>query len=210
MKRHPILVDETQYSNVLTHCLEVLNIKKDEKFGYMEFGSYIGTSLLIANKTFQEYNPFYVCFDSFKGLPYVKKELYQPFFEGQFYCTQDEFNSNLLNHNFPVEKLKVYSGFFNQSFKTVDEQNKFKIFMVDCDIYSSTKECLNFLVDYFEDECIIIFDDWFAMQIHFEKGQKKAFDEFKEKNKNLSINLLGYYKYHNMVCGKYFKVKKNK
>ena len=58
-----------------------------------------------------------------------------------------------MDNDFPFYRLKTYKGFFEESFKTVEEEKDFKIFMIDCDLYSSTKQALDFLVDYFEEQC---------------------------------------------------------
>jgi hypothetical protein len=210
-KNIEILVEKDDFDCVLNHCIKVLDIKKEEDFGYMEFGCYIGTSLVYTNKKLFDYNVKYVAFDSFEGLPETPEEEHlNVFTKGRFSCTENEMRNNLKKHNFPFCDLNVYKGFFSDSFKEVDEKNNFKIFMIDCDLYSSTKQALNFLIDYFEKECILLFDDWFALQDSYELGQKKAFDEFVEENPDkFSYVTLGYYKFDGFVNGKYVLVRKN-
>jgi hypothetical protein len=207
------LIDEEQFSEVILNCIEKLNVKNTKKpLDYMEFGCYKGDSLIIANKILGDMCERYVAFDSFKGLPSNSSlDSDNLFFEGQFSCSQEEFIDNLIENRFPVEKLTVNSGFFKETLnKKYDYPKDFKIFMFDCDIYSSTVDALNFFVDYFEKECIVIFDDWFAGGINFyEKGQKKAFSEFKQKNaNNIEFEDLFFYDYFGTLAGRYFYLRK--
>ena len=98
-----ILITEKDYIEVLEHCLKVLN---REKICYMEFGCYVGTSMVIANNVFKDRCDQYVAFDSFQGLPKTsEEEHHNVFIDGLYACPYDDFLSNLKKNDFPVEKL---------------------------------------------------------------------------------------------------------
>jgi hypothetical protein len=68
---------------------------------------------------------------------------------------------------------------------------KASLIMIDCDIYSSSKQALDFCAPLIKDKSIIFFDDWQPGQ---NMGEEKAFDEFKEENTHLKVKKFGSYK----------------
>ena len=71
--------------------------------------------------------------------------------------------------------------------------------MIDCDLYSSAKEALNFCGPLILDEAIIFFDDWAGpletSLADEQKGEKRAFDEFLQEHPQLKAVRFGTY-YH--------------
>ena len=208
------LIDKKQFQNALLDSRELLKLLPFEGVGYMEFGCGSGDGLLAAEGVIGSGISNYVAFDSFQGLPKPSKQDSGNIFkEGQFAFSQDVFMDNLTFHGFPMEKLEVYAGFFDKTFPiAVDliKKTNFKFFVFDCDLYSSTKEALEFFVDFFKKECIVVFDDWFSVQsINEYSGQAKAFYEFMEKHSDtLFAEWVGTYDYFGRLAGKYYHVEK--
>ncbi|NES01347.1 MAG: hypothetical protein F6J86_47610 [Symploca sp. SIO1B1] len=66
--------------------------------------------------------------------------------------------------------------------------------MVDCDMYLSAKEALNFCAPLIQEEAIIFFDDWYSQNLDQKNmGEKRAFDEFLQENPHFSTEKLGSY-----------------
>ena len=67
--------------------------------------------------------------------------------------------------------------------------------MIDCDIYSATKEALDFCKPLIKDQCIIIFDDWNSQDNSNVNGERKAFEEFLHENPFIKSKDFGKYSY---------------
>lgn len=168
---------------------------------YLEFGVYQGTSLLCMYDAMEELkidNMRLWGFDSFKGFPAPSKIDKKLLFTGDFKA-DISFTKKLLNErNIDWRKVFLIKGFFHDTLniKLVNDHNiqKASVIMIDCDMYSSAKESLNFCTHLIKDETIILFDDWNCTGD--EGGERKAFAEFLEKNPHLVAREFGTY-YHN-------------
>jgi len=189
-----ILVDESEFKPKLERALEFL---KNELNGatnlgdYLEFGVSHGNSLLIVYKTFQELNFGKVRifgFDSFEGLPEEAKfddnGHWRP---GDYYAKEKNVRKYLSKEGVNWEKVKLTKGWFKDTLKPsfIEENNiaKASVIMIDCDMYISSKEALDFCVPLIKDKTIIFFDDWNAANLADRNlGEKKAFEEFMNEN----------------------------
>ena len=84
--------------------------------------------------------------------------------------------------------------------------DKIAVALIDCDLYSSTAEVLNFIKDMLSNKCILMFDDWNCFGKDKIRGQRKAFNEFLEKNNDFVAK--PYFSYS--LYGQTFFVLKNK
>ena len=50
--------------------------------------------------------------------------------------------------------------------------------LIDCDLYESTSQVLEFLAPLVDQGTILMFDDWNAFEADDHKGQRRAFREF--------------------------------
>ena len=89
------------------------------------------------------------------------------------------------------DELIVIKGFYNE---TLNEElvkrlspTKAAVIYVDCDLYTSTVDVLNFIKFFLQPGTILIFDDWNCFYGDNERGQRKAFKEFLISNKNLQF-----------------------
>ncbi len=72
--------------------------------------------------------------------------------------------------------------------------NKASIIMIDCDLYTSAKEALNFCVSLINDKTIIFFDDWYYQGLDERNmGEKRAFTEFLSENPHFTVQTLSSY-----------------
>ena len=49
---------------------------------------------------------------------------------------------------------------------------------LDCDLYESTREALEYASPALQDGAMLMFDDWFHYRANPHKGQARAFSEF--------------------------------
>lgn len=164
---------------------------------YYEFGVFKGYTFWyaqkLADKLFFDKILFFG-FDSFKGLPKIKgidKAEYYSFYEGEFVYSKDKVIINLNSKGINWNKSFLIEGFFedtlNDNLRKKYKMNKVAIALIDCDLYSSTVEVLRFIESMIMDKTILIFDDYHCFKKEKERGERKAFDEFLKRNKNLKV-----------------------
>ena len=70
---------------------------------------------------------------------------------------------------------------------------KVAVALIDCDIYTSTRDVLNFISDMLIDKSILMFDDWNCFDKDDEKGQRRAFSEFRQQHPEWEPEEIGGY-----------------
>jgi len=189
---------------------------------YYEFGTFEGTSFIDTYKGIQEKieNPnsknkglrmHMYGFDSFEGLPEITtldkhytgndKQKWQ---QGQMAYDIDNFIKLMDKNGLSRDKYTLIKGFYNDSLKPeIIEQHhmrKAALINIDCDLYQSTVEVLQFIKPLLQTGTIIIFDDYFHFNGDRNKGEAKAFREFLDTNKEFTA--IDYMQYG--WCGKAF------
>ena len=190
---------ELEKKHILRNHLIELNIAHLQNKKFLEFGVYRGESMLnfydIYNKN--NINSIFYGFDSWEGLPQELIDPHNPTgWRPEKFSTNGYVNPNLLN------KPNVYliDGWFSDTLteelaQTLGKKSVGLVHM-DCDIYTSTIQCLEFLVKYdlLADDAFIIYDDWGAYLTvqgveEWEVGEAKAHKEITEKY-NLNFELI--------------------
>lgn len=192
-----------------------------EKFGttslgdYLEFGVSHGTSMncmyqTVKGKGLQQVRLF--GFDSFEGMPDVAETEDEGTWRAGQFCSSLENTSKFLTKNgVDWQRVKLTKGWFSDSltedFKQKNQLKKASVIMVDCDIYSASKEALEFSASLIKDESIIVFDDWNSNNLADKNlGEKKAFNEFLEANPHFKVEDFGSYTFNGKPNGKLFKI----
>ena len=135
----------------------------------------------------------FFAFDSFAGLPPVEgiDREHPHFHEGRYDCTQDEFEGILKQAEVSLEKVVIVPGFYgdtlNQDTKIKYDLRNASIVMIDCDLYSSARIVLDFILDLIVEGTIIIFDDWFSYKANPNKGEQRACNEWLEQNPKIRL-----------------------
>lgn len=179
---------------------------------YYEFGVFKGYAFWYAQKTARRLGidtMRFFGFDSFAGLPEIEEPDQTKnniFYKGQYACSKDKVIKNLQSQGFDWSRGELVEGFFQDSLTPqVKEQHamgKAAIALIDCDLYTSTVEVLNFLEDLMMHNTILIFDDWKCFDYfddNQEKGQRKAFKEFLARHQDLSAKELFSYGLYGQV-----------
>ena len=170
---------------------------------YCEFGLFKGYSFWKAQ---QEANRHGVqCrffgFDSFRGLPEIGVEDqtdYGEFRPGQYSCSLQQVTDNL-NAAGSVDWRRTFlvPGYFSDSLtSTTVEQHRIRkvaVALIDCDLYSSTRDVLSFLRGRVADTSILIFDDWNCFDADDDRGQRRAVREFLQEAPHLRMEPLTAY-----------------
>ena len=83
-----------------------------------------------------------------------------------------------------LHRITTVKGFYEDSLVKYswNPEQRIVLAYVDCDYYSSTKTVLNFLSDKINHGMILAFDDWNCYYGDYERGQRKAFQEYSKKN----------------------------
>ncbi len=191
----------------LKYVFENMKLQHKENTLWLEFGVASGNTInYIASFT----NNKVYGFDSFEGLP----EKWRDGFEKGFFSR----NGILPNVNNNVELIK---GWFNETLVNfIKIQNKKITFIhIDCDLYSSTKYILDTIINYIDNNCIIIFDELVNYPgFDGDNGELKAFYEFITENNvdyewigmnGVPIGMNGYYHENVAVIIKSINTNKN-
>jgi O-methyltransferase len=172
---------------------------------YLEFGVFNGATLSSVYQVFQEIGldgVRFFGFDSFEGLPpEADHEDEGSWFPGQCSCSLEVATRFLTARQVDWTRVFLIKGWFRDTLTpALADQYRIKkasLIMVDCDLYSSTVDCLRFVEPLIQDEAILIFDDWFAFQAAERNlGERRAFKEFLGGHPEMEATELGaYYEY---------------
>ena len=182
---------------------------------YLEFGVCHGTSLACMHQVTKELGYHWVRlfgFDSFEGMPEVAQTddggVWKP---GQYYSPIEKTKKYLTKSGVDWSRVFLTKGWFSNTLTEDLKQQyaitKASVIMIDCDIYTSTKEALEFCAPLIKDKAVICFDDWNSGNLAEKNmGEKKAFDEFLQKYPYFKAEDYGSYACNNLPNGKLFMV----
>jgi len=201
-----------QYRRALCYLQEKMGA---ENVGdYLEFGVSHGTSLLLMHNELLRAKLNHVRlfgFDSFAGLPHDEEGEWEA---GRFMADYEDVVQSLDTHRVDWKRVALVKGFFGDTLtdalKAKHDLGKVSLIMIDCDLYSSTKEALDFCGPLILDEAVIFFDDWNPLA-KVNKGEKRAFDEFLRENPEFEAVATDVYSYTpGDLCGKVFRVSRTR
>jgi hypothetical protein len=133
----------------------------------------------------------FIGFDSFEGLPKANDIDKAPgqeewIGEGGFAATLDEVTRLMPRRGIQTGRIKLVKGWFNETLTPETKRNlgikAVAVAYIDCDYYESAVPALEFITDLLVDGSIIIFDDWWIYRGRKDRGEQRAFYEWKEKH----------------------------
>jgi hypothetical protein len=131
----------------------------------------------------------FYAFDSFQGLPDIASPVDQEvrqFEGGQYAAGRDLFLKNLKKAGVDLARVHLVPGYYQDSLnaqtKATLALRAAAIIHIDCDLYESTIQVLDFITDYVQDGTVILFDDWMCFKGHPNRGERRAFAEWLRKN----------------------------
>lgn len=216
------LIDEEELLREYRRAVDYLirNIGSEAIGDYLEFGVFYGSSLSCMNSALQENlldSVRLFGFDSFEGLPeseYPDDTKWKPgWFKSSYEFAQDYLTKNGIDWHRTHLIKGWYSDTLNQETIQRYKIKKASLIMIDCDMYKSARQALQFCIPLIHDETIIFFDDWNALGLADENlGEKRAFEEFLEGCPHLAAEPFGSYTYKGKPNARVFRVinKENK
>lgn len=134
----------------------------------------------------------YVAFDSFEGLPKVEGiDKLEVFKEGELATAESDFIRIVVAAGMPRDRLRTVKGFYDRTL-TRELASSLSgrmaaLVYIDCDLYASTQPVLEFIKDFLQEGTIIVFDDWFCYRGRRDRGEQRAFREFRERHPELEF-----------------------
>jgi O-methyltransferase len=189
IRNRPRLVPEEDLQSLLLRGLRLLTQRHGaESIGaYLEFGVYNGTSLVCMNRVLEAMglkDVRLVGFDSFQGFPPTAAiedgGRWQP---GRCHSTQDFTTAVLDYEGVDLSRVTLVPGWFNETLNDQTARDlqieKASVIMIDCDLYSSTRDALEFCAPLIHDEALVLFDEWTPRSLEDSNaGERRAFAEF--------------------------------
>ena len=130
-------------------------------------------------------------FDSFAGLPAADNAVDErsPYVvsgrwhEGRFVGLSKPKLVALCAKFVESERISTFEGWFKDTLPTLPRGTKFAMVHLDCDLYSSTYEVLDYLLaqGHLADGALLFFDDWNCNRASPRFGQRKAWSEIVDK-----------------------------
>ncbi len=148
---------------------------------YVEFGCRGGMTFALAYYEAKRhaYKTKLWAFDSFQGLPAPEgaKDEHPVWKKGDMMTTLHEFHAICNSNKIPRNAYTAVPGFYKQTLiatNTINLPDNISLAYIDCDLYSSTKTVLEFLMPHLKHGMIIAFDDYFCWSRSQIAGERMA------------------------------------
>lgn len=182
------LVPVAQLEDAYRSALRLLSRRAqgDDVGDYLEFGVYVGTSLLCMHRASKAVGLGSIRlfgFDSFQGLPEAAATEDEGRFKpGWFRAEYDVVREHLTRNGIDWSRTVLVPGWYEDTLRPdLPERlgiEKAGVIMVDCDIYSSARMTLEFCAPLIRDRAVIVFDDWPGNEPAASRlGERRAFEE---------------------------------
>jgi hypothetical protein len=179
------LVDAEKLEERFREAIALLHAEDVEIGDYLEFGVYNGTSLTCMHRALVASGNRHsrlIGFDSFEGLPPIAATDSGGHWRPGEFKSSLEFARRVLDYErVDWNRVELVKGYFDT---TLTEQGRAdlrirraSVIMIDCDLYQSTKEALQFCGPAVVDQTVIFFDDWYPLA-NQGLGEQKAFVEW--------------------------------
>jgi O-methyltransferase len=174
---------------ILLSIARFCHINRPMRGYYFEFGCHGANTMRLAWRHSRHlFDWTYVAFDSFEGLPEIgeidKQEIWQ---RGKLKTDEQAFVDLVAGAGMPRERLITVKGFYDQSLTPTlrerlgPQERKAVVVYIDCDLYQSTVPALEFTRDFLQKGTIIVFDDWNCFHGDPERGERRAWSEFRAR-----------------------------
>ena len=172
---------------------------------YAEFGCWGGMTFSLADREARRYgHPAKLwAFDSFQGLPPSSDagDKHPAWVEGALSTSIEQFHSICAAKGVPRSAYNVVPGFYEESLNAMaadDAPRNIALAYVDCDLLSSTRCVLEFLLPRLKHGMIIAFDDYFCWSATAVAGERRATLEVLEGNERWALLPYMQYGWHGM------------
>lgn len=95
------------------------------------------------------------------------------------------------------ERIDIYEGWYKDTLSDIDAATKFALIHIDCDLYESTVDVLNYLFanNHISDGCTLFFDNWNSNRASPKFGERKAWADAVETH-GITYSDCGEYGYN--------------
>ena len=194
------LVPEDPFCDCVRQAVAKLQeLEPSERLGdYLEFGVSRGTSMACTHSALRHAGLNHmrlIGFNSFEGMPSGAEK--EGWHKGQYRSSIQATRSYLKRRQVDLERVTLVKGWFKDTLTEETRRDhtieKASLIMVDCDIYSASKDALNFCEPHIHKQAVIMFDDWGWREEINEIGQKEAFEEFLAEHPDLTAETMPSY-----------------
>jgi O-methyltransferase len=194
--------DNHRYDDIIRLAYQFLSSNKVEG-DYLEFGAYRGRTFSSAWRAItraQRPDHLYV-FDSFEGLPAAAGvDSGTIFVEGRYAMSLEAFQDIAGKIGCPASRYTCVKGFYSDSLTEALRARlplrKAGLIYVDCDLYVSTRDALEWCYPYLQTGTVICFDDYFTFSGDSNKGEQLALREFAARHRDLTFVDWHFYGWH--------------
>lgn len=177
------------------HYLSRTTLKGD----YLEFGVFEGMSFELSIRAAAKHlpkshpnAPRFFAFDSFQGLPELDPKRDPPVFKpGEYSATKTNFRKNIRRSQKLAKEIQIIPGFYADSLTSnlrEDKRLSKAVFVnLDCDIYPSTKQALDFVTPLLQTGCVLYFDDWFYADGDMQQGEAGACHDWLKEQPSIQL-----------------------
>jgi O-methyltransferase len=163
---------------------------------YLEFGVGRGMTLWLAWRSSRSLGvPCELwAFDSFEGLPAGTTEVdtsHPAWLPGAYANTEASVRGNLSALGVDLAEVRFVPGFYSDSVapaRRAELPTSAALVYIDCDMYDSTVDALDYLADVIGHGTIVGFDDYFCWSPSRSSGEKIALDEFRAAHPELTFH----------------------
>ncbi|MEQ9372565.1 MAG: TylF/MycF/NovP-related O-methyltransferase [Coleofasciculus chthonoplastes F3-SA18-01] len=156
---------------------------------YVEFGCHGGMTFGLAWHEIQRRKIIAKmwAFDSFEGLPESSdiKDKHPQWTKGNMKTSLEQFHFICSGHGIPQDRYEAVAGYYSDTLSQLQKEappTNICLAYIDCDMYSSTKSVLEFLMPRLKHGMIIAFDDYFWWSSEQISGERRAMLEFFSNN----------------------------
>lgn len=157
-----------------------------------EFGVGSGSSSAMIFNFIQRFERInlrrFFLFDSFEGLPESSGvDSHPQWKKGSWAFGMEEIRRRFRSQGIQLSKIFMIPGYFSESLTDPDLKSNFKfnkaaLVHIDCDLYTSTFDALNFMTPFIQSGTLILLDDYFCYGGNPLKGEAAAFNEWVNNN----------------------------
>jgi len=148
---------------------------------YAEFGCHGAHTFRLAYKVLSKYpysvGPFHMwAFDSFDGLPGASciQDRHPAWINGGMSTSLEAFNRTCRLAGIPSTAYTCVPGWYSDSLRPGVGPKHIRLAYIDCDMYSSAKAVLRYLLPRLQHGTIIAFDDYFCCSPTHPSGERMA------------------------------------
>jgi O-methyltransferase len=173
---------------------------------YLEFGVGRGQTLWLAWRASRSYglDCHLWAFDSFEGLPAGTSEIdtsHPNWVPGAYANSEASVRRNVSALGVDLDQVTFVRGFYRDSVaadRRAELPASASFVYIDCDMYESTVDALDYVGEIARHGMLIGFDDWFFWSSSRSAGERVAFEEFRSRRPDLSFHQFHPIGWHGM------------